>query len=54
MLVHIVKSFHPDNGYVVLRAFYDMTDAEKYQVQVEKQITEDDGEFIEIETLTME
>jgi len=36
--VYIVKSFGPENGYVNLKAFAELSDAESYQAVVQKQI----------------
>ena len=37
-IVYIVKSFGPENGYVNLKAFADLEDAEAFQDVVQKQI----------------
>jgi hypothetical protein len=54
--VYLVKSFGPSNGYVNLKAFYDLEDAEAYYDVIEKQIRDADSkeEFVEIEDLTVE
>ena len=52
--VYIVKSFSPENGYVNLKAFTQLGDAENYQAVIEKQIPADIvDEFVEIETLNL-
>jgi hypothetical protein len=53
--VYIVKSFGPENGYVNLKAFAELSDAESYQAVVEKQIPDGiDDEFVEIEELLVD
>jgi hypothetical protein len=53
--VYIVKSFGPENGYVNLKAFAELSDAESYQAVVQKQIPDDiDDEFVEIEELLVD
>jgi hypothetical protein len=52
--VYIVKSFSPENGYVNLKAFTQLSDAENYLAVIEKQIPADIvDEFVEIETLNL-
>ena len=52
--VYIVKSFGPENGYVNLKAFTQLSDAENYQSVICEQIPADiENEFVEIETLTL-
>ena len=54
-IVYIVKSFGPENGYVNLKAFTELSDAENYQAVIQKQIPADiTDEFVEIETLDLE
>jgi len=54
-VVYIVKSFGPENGYVNLKAFADIEDAEAYKVVIEKQIPEDiEDEFVEIEEMMVD
>lgn len=51
-IVYIVKSFGPENGYVNLKAFADIEDAEAYKAVVEKQIPDGvEDEFVEIEDM---
>ena len=53
--VYIVKSFGPENGYVNLKAFAELSDAESYQSVVQKQIPDDiEDEFVEIEELMVD
>ena len=53
--VFIVKSFGPENGYVNLKAFAELGDAESYQAVVSKQIPDGiDDEFVEIEELVVD
>jgi hypothetical protein len=53
--VYIVKSFGPENGYVNLKAFAELSDAESYQAVVQKQIPDGiDDEFVEIEELLVD
>ena len=54
-VVFIVKSFGPENGYVNLKAFAELSDAESYQAVVQKQIPDGiDDEFVEIEELLVD
>lgn len=54
-IVYIVKSFGPENGYVNLKAFTELSDAENYQAVIQKQIPADiEDEFVELETLNLE
>jgi hypothetical protein len=53
--VYIVKSFGPENGYVNLKAFAELSDAESYESVVSKQIPDGvDDEFVEIEELMVD
>jgi len=53
--VYIVKSFGPENGYLNLKAFTELSDAENYHSVIQKQIPDDiTDEFVEIETLNLE
>jgi hypothetical protein len=55
LYVYIVKSFGPENGYVNLKAFADIEDAEAYKAVIEKQIPEDiEDEFVEIEDMMVD
>ena len=56
LFVYIVKSFGPENGYVNLKAFADIEDAEAYQAVVQKQIDDANSkdEFVEIEDMVLE
>jgi hypothetical protein len=55
LYVYIVKSFGPENGYVNLKAFADIEDAEAYKAVVEKQILEGiEDEFVEIEDMMVD
>ncbi len=55
LYVYIVKSFGPENGYVNLKAFADIEDAEAYKAVVEKQIPEGiEDEFVEIEDMRVD
>ena len=55
LYVYIVKSFGPENGYVNLKAFADIEDAEAYKAVVEKQIPEGiEDEFVEIEDMMVD
>lgn len=55
LYVYIVKSFGPQNGYVNLKAFADIEDAEAYQAVLEKQIPEGvEDEFVEIEDMRVD
>jgi hypothetical protein len=52
--VYIVKSFGPENGYVNLKAFTQLSDAENYEAVIEKERRYDIvDEFVEIETLNL-
>jgi hypothetical protein len=54
-VVYIVKSFGPENGYVNLKAFADLEDAEAFQSVVQKQIPEGiEDEFVEIEDMMVD
>jgi hypothetical protein len=54
-VVYIVKSFGPENGYVNLKAFADVEDAEAYQSVLQRQIPDNvEDEFIEIEELMVD
>ena len=56
-IVYIVKSFGPENGYVNLKAFADIEDAEAFQSVVQKQIDDADAgefEFVEIEEMMVD
>jgi hypothetical protein len=54
-IVYIVKSFGPENGYVNLKAFAELNDAESYQAVIQKQIPDDiEDEFVEIEELMVD
>lgn len=55
--VYIVKSFGPENGYVNLKAFADIEDAEAFQAVVQKQIDDanaGEDEFVEIEDMMVD
>jgi len=55
--VYIVKSFGPENGYVNLKAFADIEDAEAFQDVVQKQIDDagaGESEFVEIEDMMVD
>lgn len=55
LYVYIVKSFGPENGYVNLKAFVDIEDAEAYKAVIEKQIPEGiEDEFVEIEDMMVD
>ena len=56
LYVYIVKSFGPENGYVNLKAFADIEDAEAYQAVVQKQIDDANSkdEFVEIEDMMVD
>ena len=55
LYVYIVKSFGPENGYVNLKAFADIEDAEAYKSVIEKQIPEGiEDEFVEIEDMMVD
>jgi hypothetical protein len=54
-IVYIVKSFGPENGYVNLKAFADLEDAEAYKAVIDKQIPEDiEDEFVEIDEMMVD
>jgi hypothetical protein len=54
-VVYIVKSFGPENGYVNLKAFADIEDAEAYRAVVAKQIPEGiEDEWVEIEDMMVD
>ena len=56
-VVYIVKSFGPENGYVNLKAFADIEDAEAFQDVVQKQINDanaQESEFVEIEDMMVD
>jgi hypothetical protein len=55
-IVYIVKSFGPYNGYVNLKAFADLEDAEAYQNVIQKQIDDANSkeEFVEIEDMMVD
>ncbi len=54
-IVYIVKSFGPENGYVNLKAFAELSDAENYQAVVAKQIPDGiEDEFVEVEELMVD
>jgi len=54
-VVYIVKSFGPENGYMNLKAFAELSDAESYQSVVQKQIPADiEDEFVQIEELVVD
>jgi hypothetical protein len=54
-VVYIVKSFGPENGYVNLKAFADLEDAEAYKAVIDKQIPEDiEDEFVEIDEMMVD
>jgi hypothetical protein len=56
-IVYIVKSFGPENGYVNLKAFADLEDAEAFQDVVQKQIDDanaGESEFVEIEDMMVD
>jgi hypothetical protein len=54
-VVYIVKSFGPENGYVNLKAFANVEDAEAYQNVVQKQIPEGiEDEYVEVEELMVD
>ena len=55
LYVYIVKSFGPENGYVNLKAFANLEDAEAFQDVVQKQIPEGiEDEFVEIEDMMVD
>jgi hypothetical protein len=57
LCVYIVKSFGPENGYVNLKAFADIEDAEAYQDVIQKQIDDANAgqfEFVEIEDMMVD
>jgi hypothetical protein len=56
-VVYIVKSFGPENGYVNLKAFAELSDAEAFQDVVQKQIDDADAgefEFVEVEEMMVD
>jgi len=54
-MVYIVKSFGPENGYVNLKAFADLEDAEAYKAVIDKQIPEGiEDEFVEIDEMMVD
>ena len=55
-VVYIVKSFGPENGYMNLKAFADLEDAEAYQDVIQKQIDDANSkdEFVEIEDMMVD
>jgi hypothetical protein len=56
-VVYIVKSFGPENGYMNLKAFADIEDAEAFQDVVQKQIDNanaQESEFVEIEEMMVD
>jgi hypothetical protein len=54
-VVYIVKSFGSENGYMNLKAFAELSDAESYQSVVQKQIPADiEDEFVEIEEMVVD
>ena len=54
-VVYIVKSFGPENGYVNLKAFADLEDAEAYKAVIDKQIPEGiEDEFVEIDEMMVD
>jgi hypothetical protein len=54
-VVYIVKSFGPENGYMNLKAFADIEDAEAFQGVVQNQIPEGiEDEFVEIEEMMVD
>jgi len=54
-VVYIVKSFGPENGYVNLKAFAELSDAENYQAVIQQQIPDDiTDEFVEVEELMVD
>ena len=57
LVVYIVKSFGPENGYVNLKAFADIEDDEAFQDVVQKQINDanaQESEFVEIEDMMVD
>ena len=52
----IFKSFGPENGYMNLKLFSDLEDAEAYQDVIQKQIDDANSkdEFVEIEDMVLE
>jgi hypothetical protein len=55
-IIYIVKSFGPENGYMNLKAFTDLEDAEAYQDFIQKQIDDanaGESEFVEIEDMVV-
>jgi hypothetical protein len=54
-VVYIVKSFGPENGYMNLKAFADIEDAEAYRAFVAKQIPDGiEDEWVEIEDMMVD
>ncbi len=56
-IVYIVKSFGPENGYVNLKAFAELSDAESFESVVQKQIDDanaQEDEFVEIEEMMVD
>jgi hypothetical protein len=54
-VVYIVKSFGPENGYLNLKAFADIEDAEAYRAVVAKQIPDGvEDEWVEIEDMMVD
>jgi hypothetical protein len=56
-VVYIVKSFGPENGYVNLKAFAELSDAESFESVVQKQIDDanaQEDEFVEIEEMMVD
>jgi hypothetical protein len=54
-VVYIVKSFGPENGYLNLKAFANLEDAESFRAVVAKQIPEGiEDEWVEIEDMMVD
>ncbi len=54
-VVYIVKSFGPENGYVNIKAFADIEDAERFRAVVAKQIPDGvEDEWVEIEDMMLD
>ena len=55
-VVYLVKSFGPENGYMNLKLFSDLEDAESYQDVIQKQIDDANSkdEFVEIEDMMVD
>jgi hypothetical protein len=54
-VVYIVKSFGPENGYLNLKAFANIEDAEVYRAVVAKQIPDGiEDEWVEIEEMMVD